>query len=206
MRREVIVLVVLLLTGSAALASPETDPVIPAGAEPLDDAGIRSLLGSGITFRYVGGEAPITGTSTWDLRTGTAYGTFSWDDKIRGTWNKTWFIRDNRSCLVSSGERVVCQIIYRKGDGFIEVNEDGSIHTVSMPATPALLAKPLSTDEVQAMVTRMLVWLETPDVEVGAVEHRDEYQIAVELIERDGSPAGQLAIDARTGLLRPGPP
>jgi hypothetical protein len=195
---------VTLLCGGAVPAVAESDPrpTLGPGAKPLDDAGIRATLGNGVTFAFTGLDTPIVGTSTWDPGTGTAFGTFAWDGKIRGTWSHKWFVRDDRSCLQFSATRTVCERIYRHGDGFLEVNEDGAIHTVSTPTAPPPLAEELTADEVERMLTRILVWLETPDVEVGHVDPRDGHRLIAQIVHKDGSPAWKLEIDRRTGVMR----
>jgi hypothetical protein len=52
------------------------------------------------------------------------------------------------------------------------------------------------------MLTRILVWLETPDVEVGRVEPHDGNRLVAHIVHKDGSPAWKLEIDRRTGAMR----
>ena len=204
--RSCLLLCTLLITWSVPHAAAEI-PSVPKDAVPLNSAEIRALLGSGSTFRFEGGASPdggaaVTGTSTWDLGTGTAYGTFVWDNKIRGSWNHKWFVQDDRSCLVLYGTHTVCERIYSHGDGFLEVDEDGTVHTVSLPATSAPLATPLSSDEVGGMVAQMLTWLES-GLRVGKVEPAQDGKIEVEVVHQDGTLAWRLRIDRQTGTLRP---
>lgn len=192
----------LIAASTLTNANPQQPISVPVDAKPLDDAEIRTTLGSGVTFAFTGLATPITGTSTWDPGTGFAYGTFVWNGKIRGTWNHRWFVRDGRSCLVFSPTRTVCELIYRHGAGFMEVNKDGAVHTVSVPVQAPPLAEQLTAADVEHMLTGMLVWLETPDVRVGGVERGDGDRLIAAIVNKDGSPAWKLEIDRRTGVMR----
>jgi hypothetical protein len=109
------------------------DPKIPVGEQPLNDAEIRSLL-DGKTFSFIAYDELLTGTSSWDAQAGTVSGDYAAKQTQRGIYEQGWFVDDGKNCTQSPGKQAVCQVIYRYGNGFMDVNEDGSVHSVSAPA------------------------------------------------------------------------
>ena len=187
---------------TAAVADSKPPATVSEDAEALNDPEILATLGNGVTYEFTGLKTPITGTSNWDPETGVAYGTFVWDGKIRGTWNHKWFVREAKSCLVFSPQRTVCERIYRHGSGFMEMDEDGAVHTVSMPMQAPTLANDLTVAEVEHMLSQMLEWLETPGVEIGDVVLADGNRLIATAVNKDGSPAWKLEVNRRTGVMR----
>lgn len=122
----------LLLAASTALAQA---PEIPAGVLPLDDAGIIALL-DGHSFRFTAYDEPLTGTTTWDRAAGTVTGDYVRNGTERGGFQASWFVTGSRSCTQQGDRAPVCQSIYRHGEGFMEVNEAGAVHAVSVPVSP----------------------------------------------------------------------
>jgi hypothetical protein len=125
-----IVLIPLSAMTSLAYAG---DPKIPAGAQPLNDAEIRSLL-DGKKFSFIAYDELLTGTTSWDAQSGTVSGDYVVKQAQGGIYTQGWFVGEGKNCTQSPGKKAVCHMIYRYGDGFMEVNENGSAHSVSVPA------------------------------------------------------------------------
>ncbi|MCP4307036.1 MAG: hypothetical protein GY788_19625, partial [bacterium] len=71
--------VLTVVTGAAvqpAPAQPSMPDTLPLEARRLEAEAIKALMGTGATFTFVGAGGQATGTSTWNLTTGTAYGAF----------------------------------------------------------------------------------------------------------------------------------
>ncbi|MEM7462984.1 MAG: hypothetical protein AAF362_09905 [Pseudomonadota bacterium] len=174
----------------------------PEDAEPLSGPEIRKLLGSGTRFDFVGVSASITGTGYWDLSTGTAYGSYELDQRIKGNWTIRWFIEGNLNCLGYSLAKKVCTHIYAHGDGgFLEVNLDGSVHTVYTPVRAQTLPVPISIKEAGELLTRFLTWNQQTAVRVGEITSQGD-QLRAEIITDDGTVTEVFTIDAETGMTQ----
>lgn len=108
-------------------------PAIPAGAQPLGDAEILALL-DGKSFAFTGYDQPIEGTTTWDSKDGSVTGTYVWEKTEKGEFNVKWFVKDGKNCTQELEKDPVCQTIYKLDNGFMEVNAEGAVHAVSVPA------------------------------------------------------------------------
>jgi hypothetical protein len=174
----------------------------PEGAKPLSGDEIRSLLGGGTRFNFVGVSAPITGTGYWDPATMTAYGAYEIDQRMKGSWSVDWFIDGDRNCLGYSLKGSVCHHIYPHGDGgFLEVNLDGKVHTVYTPIVPQRLPVALSVDEVRTLMPEFLIWNLEDGVEVGDVR-RDGDRIVADIVAKDDGKLSRLfVVDADTGAI-----
>jgi len=188
---------IFVLVAGPALAQSAIPETLPKEAKRLDGDAIRSLMGTGATFRYVGAGGRVTGTSVWSLSTETAYGTFTWDGKIKGTWNLKWSVDNDLSCLESAPGQVVCEQIYGYRNGFFEVDEDGTIHTLTTLLRAAPLAEPLTADEAAGMYVPLMKWGQSRDLRVVAA-HEADGVIHLEIADNDGNASG-LRIDAKTG-------
>jgi len=173
----------------------------PEGAKPLSGDEIRSLLGSGVKFDFVGVKAPITGTGYWDLATMTAYGSYEIDQRMKGSWSVDWLIDDDKTCLGYSLKGSVCHHIYAHGDGgFLEVNLDGEVHTVYTPIVPQRLPVGLSVEEVRTLMSQFLIWNLEKGVKVGDVR-REDNRIVADIVTDDGKLARLFVVDADTGAI-----
>jgi hypothetical protein len=188
---------ICVLVAGPALGQSAIPESLPKEAKRLDDDAIRSLMGTGATFHSVGAGGRVTGTSVWNLSTATAYGTFTWDGKIKGTWNLKWSVDNDLSCLESIPGQTVCEQIYGYRDGFFEVDKDGTIHTLTTPLRAAPLAEPLTADEAADMYVPLMKWGQSLDLRVVAALEADGV-IHLEIADDDGNASG-LRIDAKTG-------
>lgn len=194
-----------LLIFPTVSASSDLPTKAPEGASPLTGDQIRALLGGGTNFNFVGVGTPISGTGYWNMETGTAYGAFQIDNKIKGNWGFPWFINGNKNCLRYSAAKTVCTHIYRHGNGgFMEVNLDGTVHTVYTPVRPQLLPVPLVSENVRDLLAHFLVWNQEPEISVAGVSSHGDNLIA-EFVNADGSIAWTLLIDRTTGHSRTHP-
>jgi hypothetical protein len=112
----------------------QSEPTIPEGANPLNGAEIKVLL-DGKTFKFLvyDSEKSLTGTSTWELSKGRVHGEYSWDDQSPKPWSRDWYVENNLNCTKPNKGEAECNRIYRDGEKFIEVKQDGVIHAVSTP-------------------------------------------------------------------------
>lgn len=190
------------LLSEIILAQTTAPTTPPEGTKPLSGQQIRSLLGGGTNFSFVAVGAPITGTGYWNLETGTAYGVFVLGKKIKGNWGFEWFVAGNKNCLKYSVLKTVCTHIYPHGDGgFMEVNLDGTVHTIYTPVVEPSLPVDVTADEVERLLSRFLIWNQQQDVSVGSVQAEGKNLIA-QFIYRNGTPAWTLKIDRKTGKAR----
>jgi len=111
-----------------------SEPKIPEGAKPLNGAEIKAFL-DGKTFQFVAydSEKSLTGTSTWELNKGSAYGEYSWDNRSLKPWSRDWYVENDLNCTKPTQGDAECNHIYLDGEKFIEVRQDGVIHAVSTP-------------------------------------------------------------------------
>lgn len=198
-RDAVFCFAVIALMPIPAFAQSSMPERLPATAKRLDTSEIKALMGSGVTFTFVGAGGKATGTSIWNLFAGAAYGTFVWANRINGTWNARWSVEDDLSCLESSPGKKVCQQIYGYEDGFFEVDADGSIHTHTVPRTAAPLAQPLTADEAAALFPAMLDWAQNIHRRVTSASEAGGI-ISLEVLDADDN-AATVKIDAATGLI-----
>lgn len=193
---------VCFLFAQGTLGQPDLPTRPPDGETALTGEEIRGLLGSGTSFDFVAVGAPITGTGYWDLSTGTAYGSFEIAGRIKGHWGFPWFIDGDRNCLRYAPSKTVCTHIYAHGDGgFLEVNLDGSVHTVYTPRVVQPLPVPLTAAEVTEQLSRFLVWNQQAEITVGAVRAEGD-ELVVPFLAEDGAEAWTLVIDRMTGMSR----
>jgi hypothetical protein len=66
---------------------------------------------------------------------GTVSGGYVWKKRDKGTYVGKQFPRDGKNCTQPPDRDPVCQRVYRIGDGFIEANEDGEVHALSVPVS-----------------------------------------------------------------------
>lgn len=130
--RALVFFALMPLTAMTSLAYAG-DPKVPAGAQPLNDADIRSLL-DGKKFSFIAYDEPLTGTTSWDAQSVSVSGDYVVKQAQKGIYTKGWFVGEGKNCTQSPGKKAVCHIVYRYGRGFMEVNENGSVHSVSVPA------------------------------------------------------------------------
>ncbi|MEM7123023.1 MAG: hypothetical protein AAF563_17210 [Pseudomonadota bacterium] len=202
MRFLVTLLIALFISTGGASAQSVLPTSAPDGAEPLTGDQIRALLGSGQNFSFVGVGAPITGTTYWDLATGTASGNFAIADRVKGHWGMPWSIDGDRNCLTYSPTKTVCSHIYAHGDGgFMEVYPNGTVHTVYTPMVVQPLPVPLEPDEVKGLLSRFLDWNQQPEISVQDVRVSGDSLVA-DFVHEDGSPAWSLQLDRATGWSR----
>jgi hypothetical protein len=125
-------LTALPIIGLSACMTPST-PSLPDAA-PLSGAEISAVVAGGpyaLTI-YDGDFAGTTGQSTWDLAAGTVSGSFTTAEGQSGTFETPASIEGNRLCS-GAGESKQCHLVYAYEGGFLEVNNDGSIHAASLP-------------------------------------------------------------------------
>lgn len=202
MRFLVTLIVALYISTAGAFAQSVLPTSAPAGAEPLTGDQIRALLGGGRYFTFVGVGAPITGTTFWDLATGTASGSFAIAGRIKGHWGMPWSIDGDGNCLTYSATKTVCSHIYAHGDGgFMEVYPDGTVHTVYTPTVVQPLPVPLGPDEVKQLLAQFLDWNQQPEITVQDVRVLGDNLVA-DFVHADDSPAWSLQLDRATGWSR----
>jgi hypothetical protein len=122
---------VCLASLSACIAPSQ--PELP-DTGPVSAAEIRSVVEGGpyaLTI-YDGKDAGTTGQSTWDFTAGTISGSFTTAEGQSGTFETPASIEGNKICA-GSVETKQCHFVYRYRGGFLEVNDDGSIHAASVP-------------------------------------------------------------------------
>ena len=193
---------VCFLFAKGTLGQPDLPTRPPDGEKALTGEEIRSLLGSGTNFDFVAVGSPIAGTGYWDLSTGTAYGSFEIAGRIKGNWGFPWFIDGDRNCLRYTPSKTVCTHIYAHGDGgFLEVNPNGSVHTVYTPRAVQPLPVPLTASEVTQQLSHFLVWNRQAEITVGTVRIEGD-ELVVPFLAEDGAEAWTLFIDRRTGMSR----
>ncbi|MCP4380000.1 MAG: hypothetical protein GY798_00985, partial [Hyphomicrobiales bacterium] len=168
-------------------------------ARRLEAEAIKALMGTGATFTFVGAGGQATGTSTWNLTTGTAYGAFTWEGRLSGTWNQKWFVKDDLSCLQNATGSVSCQQIFGYGDGFFEVDADGTIHTHTIPMQVPKLKAPLKPGQVADLFPAMMAWAQKIDLRVVSAAENDGV-ITIELSNTKGTKS-TFRLDAASGLL-----
>lgn len=194
----------LMMTVSSTLAQTEARSTLPTelppGAVRLDTAGIKALLGSGALFDFVGAGGRAKGTSTWNLATETASGTFVWDNKIKGIWNLKWKVENDESCLENGPDTWECELIYAYEDGFLEVDASGTVHTLTTPHEAAALAKPLTPAEAAEILPPFFRWGQKLDLDVQSSTVQDGV-ITVVLKENSTGHIMEYKIDAATGTL-----
>ncbi len=193
-------LTLALLLGPIAAAKAQTavPERLPDDAKRLQTAEIKALLGS-TPFQFVGAGGKARGTSTWDLATGTAHGSFVWEGRLRGAWTLAWSVRDDLSCLEPARGEPFCLEIYAYEDGFLEVNPDGSIHTLTTPLELPPLANALTAEEARALYPPFIAWAQRLQRSVESASKRDGL-ILLEVVGEKGT-SQALSIDAETGAI-----
>ena len=156
-------------------------------------------MGTGALFNFVGDSGKVVGTSSWNLNTGTAYGSFVWGGKLTGTWNMNWSVRDDQSCLEPQPGKWECQLIYGYENGFFEVDSDGTIHTHTVPAKATQLDQPLTPDEAASLFVTMINWGQKIETSLVSATENDGI-VSVVVADPEGRKS-TFRIDAATGQL-----
>ena len=63
----------------------------------------------------------------------------------------------------------------------------------------------LSADDVRQILEGRLAWIRNPNLKLGSVEASDEDTVVAEIVTQEGSLVQTLAVDRRSGMMRPAP-
>lgn len=120
--------------GLAACAETGGDavPTVPSGG-PVAGAAIPALVDGGpYEVRiFDGRDAGTVARLNWDFAAGTVSGTYTTAAGENGSFSSPISVQGDLLCV---GAEPACHRVYPYGDGFMEVNTDGSVHAVSTPA------------------------------------------------------------------------
>ncbi|MET1026619.1 MAG: hypothetical protein ABWY00_05595 [Dongiaceae bacterium] len=118
---------VMLLAAAPAFAKA---PAIP-NSPPLKAADIIKLL-DGRTFSFTAYDMPLTGTATWDSRSKSVSGNYDFSG-AKGKYTADWIMEGDKSCTQAPHWDKACETVYKYQNGYMEVNDKGKVHAVSVP-------------------------------------------------------------------------
>ncbi len=183
---------------------------VPEEARRLFGEEIETRMsGSWLAFKGAGGRA--IGSSLWNADAGHAHGRFEWDGVLSGRWSLPWKVRDDKSCLKVRPETWICERIFAYEDGFLEVDKDGRVHTVTKPGVllfPNYVFSVLTGRQPKISMTArevgesyiaLMAWAQKAELELLSAEESDGL-IRLDLRHPDGA-RDQVTIDASNGRI-----